>query len=161
MAYSAYAVANAFVQRAMDGAVPRLSPMKLQKLMYYAQLWHLQVLDRPLLDDNFARWKFGPVIPAIYHEFKDFGSQTITSMATTLSTDDGDGFTMHVPKIPESDKTTWGLIDAIIKRYGPVSAQDLSERTHQPGSAWAQGLNDGIADGSVITHDQIKADTSV
>lgn len=162
MAYSAYAVANAFIQRAKEDKIPNLSPMKLQKLMYYAQAWHLRVKNEPLLDDNFARWKHGPVIPAIYHEFKDFGYKPITSMATTLSMDgDADGYSIHIPQIPASDKTAWSLIDAIIKRYGRVSAQTLSERTHGEGSGWAIGLHGVPADGSVITHDQIKLDSTV
>ncbi|WP_447916191.1 Panacea domain-containing protein [Delftia acidovorans] len=160
MAYSAYAIANAFVQRSLEGKLSGLTPMKLQKLMYYAQAWHLRVMDRPLLDDNFARWKFGPVIPSIYHEFKDFGYREIDSRATTLSVDGGK-YEMHVPKVPDHDATTWALVDAIIKRYGEMSAQTLSARTHQEGSAWAAGLADGVADGSVITHEQIKNDETI
>lgn len=160
MAYSAYAVANAFVERAKEGKLNGLSPMKLQKLMYYAQALHLRVLSRPLLDDNFARWKFGPVIPAIYHEFKDYGYKPILSMATTLAVEDG-GYIVHVPKIPSEDKTAWSLVDAVISRYGSMSAELLSERTHQPGSAWAEGLVGEQADGSVITHEQMKNDKTL
>ncbi len=160
MAYSAYAVANAFVERAKEDKLHGLTPMKLQKLMYYAQVWHLRVLNCPLLDDNFARWKFGPVIPAIYHEFKDYGYKTITSMATTLAVENG-GYIVHVPKIPSDDTTAWSLIDAVISRFGSMPAQLLSERTHQPGSAWSEGLEGGHADGSVITHDQMKKDQTL
>lgn len=160
MAYSAYAIANAFVQRSLEGKLSGLSPMKLQKLMYYAQAWHLRVMKRPLLDDNFARWKFGPVIPCIYHEFKNFGYQPITAKATTVSVE-GMELKYDVPEVPASDKTSWALIDAIIQRYGSINAQVLSERTHLPGSGWAAGLADGVADGSVITHEQILTDQTV
>lgn len=160
MAYSAYAIANAFVQRSLEGKLSGLSPMKLQKLMYYAQAWHLKVKGAPLLDDNFARWKFGPVIPSIYHEFKDFGANDITARANTLSREDG-RYKVHIPKVPDDDQTTWALIDAIIKRYGDMSAQSLSARTHQEGSAWANGLNGAPADGSVITHAEIIEDSTV
>ena len=57
MAYSAFAVANAFIQRAWDRGISDLSPMKLQKLMYFAQAWHLKIRNEPLLDDHFARWQ--------------------------------------------------------------------------------------------------------
>ena len=54
MAYSAFAVANAFIERAEQGRIPNLTPMKLQKLLYFAQAWHLKgTQGRPLLDDNF------------------------------------------------------------------------------------------------------------
>lgn len=156
MAYSAYAVANAFVKRAKEGALPRLSPMKLQKLMYFAQAWHLKVLDKPFMDDNFARWQHGPVVPSIYHEFKAFGYTTITREATTLSQDDGQ-FVMNVPTIPADDSNAWGLIDAVIRKYGEFDGPALSELTHADGSAWA--LRRG--DGSVITPDEIKQDKTI
>lgn len=156
MAYSAYAIANAFIQKAMDGGLPNLSPMKLQKLMYFAQAWHLQIVDKPLMDDNFARWQHGPVVPAIYHEFKAYGYKPITHMATTLSVDQG-GYTMNVPTIPREDKSTWNLIDAIVKKYGHIDGPALSNLTHLPGSAWAKNG----ADGSVITADEIKTDRTI
>ena len=37
MAYSALAVANAFIERAKEGKLSGLTPMKLQKLLFYTQ----------------------------------------------------------------------------------------------------------------------------
>ena len=158
MAYSAYAVANAFVKKATDGELPGLSPMKLQKLMYFAQAWHLKVLKEPLLDDHFARWQHGPVIPSIYHEFKAFGWSPITRQATTLSVGANGDYAMNVPMIPSEDRNTWGLIDAIIKRYGDLPATALSELTHKEGSAWQKK---GGGNGTVIEHADIEADTAL
>ena len=158
MAYSAFAVANAFIERAREGRIPNLTPMKLQKLLYFAQAWHLKVTDGTLLlDDNFVRWQYGPVIPAVYHEFKAFGYQPINSKATTLALD-GEGYIAHIPVIPEDDKNTWGLVDAIIHRYGKFDAQTLSNMTHLDGSAWASG---GCGDGSGITAEAIKNDPTI
>lgn len=157
MAYSAYAVANAFIQRAEEGKVRGLTPMKLQKLLYFTQAWHLKgTSGTPILDDNFARWQFGPVIPAIYHEFKAFGYSNINRKATTLAVNNG-GLSVFVPTIPQEDASTWSLIDAIINRYGGVDAQALSAMTHLPGSAWSTGS----ADGSVITTQEILRDATI
>jgi len=163
MAYSAFAVANAFIERAEQGHLSDLTPMKLQKLMYYAQAWHLKVTGEPLLDDNFVRWKFGPVIPSVYHEFKAFRDTPIVSRATTqpsreaLASHRG-SIVVNVPAIPDSDKSAWGLIDAIISEYGRIDGPVLAYMTHAEGSAWAAG---GGANNSVITHDQIRGDTSI
>lgn len=156
MAYSAFAVANAFIQKANEGYIADLTPMKLQKLLYYTQAWHLKVLKKPVLDDHFARWQFGPVIPAIYHEFKAFGFSKVTRMATTLAMN-ADGFQMQVPTIPQRDHETWSLIDVIISRYGSFDGQTLSNMTHRQGSAWAKGSPDG----SVITANDITEDTTI
>jgi uncharacterized phage-associated protein len=159
MAYSAYAVANAFIQRAKEGKLPKLTPMKLQKLLYFAQAWHLKGTGgKPLLDDNFARWRHGPVIPAIYHEFKAYGYDSISQMATTLAVSEG-GYSMNVPTIPDDDRSAWGLIDAIIGKYGQLGGIALSNMTHLTDSAWDGGGRGG--DGSVITQEEIRNDKTV
>lgn len=158
MAYSAFAVANAFIERAKQGRIPNLTPMKLQKLLYFAQAWHLKgTSGKPLLDDNFARWQHGPVIPALYHEFKAYGYRPIEREATTLAFG-ADGYAVNIPKIPHEDKSAWGLIDAIINRYGTIDAQVLSTMTHLKESAWDIG---GGGNGSVITHEQILSDPTI
>jgi uncharacterized phage-associated protein len=47
--------------------------LKLQKLLYYAQAWHLALYDRPLFPEKFQAWISGPVVPSIYWRFKEFG----------------------------------------------------------------------------------------
>ena len=69
----------------------------------------------------------------------------------------GDDFVMNVPIIPDEDVNTWGLIDAIIKKYGALEAPQLSELTHRQGSAWALKS----ADGSVIQAEEILADGTI
>lgn len=156
MAYSAFAVANAFIQRAEQGSLANLTPMKLQKLLFFTQAWHLKTLGTPVLDDHFARWQYGPVIPAVYHEFKAYGYKPITRMATTLAVN-GNDYSMLVPSIPLEDVNTWSLVDAVITRYGTIDAQTLSNMTHLSGSAWALSPPDG----SVITTAEIRADHTI
>ena len=45
--------------------------LKLQKLLYYAQAWHLAVYKKPLFDDKIEAWAFGPVIREVYCAYKD------------------------------------------------------------------------------------------
>ena len=47
MAYSTIAVANAFIERAKGAKITDLTPMKLQKLVFFAQSWSLKILDKP------------------------------------------------------------------------------------------------------------------
>ncbi|WP_144967398.1 Panacea domain-containing protein [Pseudomonas sp. DE0010] len=157
MAYSALAVANAFIEQGLRGNIPRLTPMKLQKLLFFAQSWHLRKNgpNAPLFDDNFARWKYGPVIPSLYHELKTYGSSPITSMLRNVENDDEGGFVLVTPSIPASDANAHELIDAIITKYGRLTGSQLSFLTHEDGTAWQLGLEDGEANGSVITWEQM------
>lgn len=47
-----------------------LSNLKLQKLLYYTQAWHLALYDRPLFMEDFEAWVHGPVLPGQYRRFK-------------------------------------------------------------------------------------------
>lgn len=40
--------------------------MRLQKLVYYAQAWHLARHEEPLFDADIQAWRFGPVVRALY-----------------------------------------------------------------------------------------------
>lgn len=136
MAYSAMQVANAFIQKAQDGKIPDLTPMKLQKLMFFAQSWYLKRNRQPLIDDNFVRWQYGPVIPSVYYEFSNFGSQIITQPATNP-------FGIIESNLTAIDDT---FIDEVIRTYGNFDGWKLSVMTHQPKTAWSMGVI-----GSVIT----------
>ncbi|KMN37000.1 hypothetical protein VI26_04710 [Chromobacterium sp. LK1] len=152
MAYSAMAVANAFVRRAQEGALVDLTPMKLQKLMYYAQGWHLVHYRVPLIDDFFARWPYGPVIPSLYHDFKEYGSNRIADYGGHVVLENGQ-YVRKSPIIPDTDTSSWHMVNSIIQSYGGYSGPQLSWLTHQPGTAWHDG---GQANGTVITNEELK-----
>ncbi|MCT9821641.1 Panacea domain-containing protein [Pseudomonas veronii] len=157
MAYSALAVANAFIEQGLRGKIPNLTPMKLQKLLFFAQSWHLRNKGEstPLFDDNFARWKYGPVIPSLYHELKTYGAKSIASTLSNVELDEDGELMLVTPSIPASDADTHKLIDQIISKYGGLSGTQLSYLTHEPGTAWELGLVNGEADGSAITWEQM------
>ncbi|HEK0786520.1 TPA: SocA family protein [Proteus mirabilis] len=144
MAYSAAAVANAFIQRAIDGKIPDLTPMKLQKLMFYAQSWYLKIYDEELIDDHFRKWQYGPVIQDLYHKLKDYGANIIkkpvsVGVSSFNNAKNGDIiFKIIEPSVPASDEKSWGLIDRIILVYGDYPATRLSAMTHLSGTAWAK-----------------------
>jgi uncharacterized phage-associated protein len=54
-----------------------LSNLKLQKLLYYAQAWHLALYDVPLFEEDFEAWIHGPVIPSLYEQYQTFGWQPL------------------------------------------------------------------------------------
>lgn len=50
-----------------------ISNLKLQKLLYYSQAWYLVNNNaEKLFEDEIQAWKFGPVVPSVYNEFKKF-----------------------------------------------------------------------------------------
>jgi uncharacterized phage-associated protein len=54
-----------------------LTPMRLQKLLYYVQGWHLGAFGRVLFNEPLEAWKHGPVVRSVYNAFKDYDDQGI------------------------------------------------------------------------------------
>lgn len=69
MPYSAKAVANEFLHLAKDEG-RSVTPMQLLKLVYFAYGWYWAFADDRLLDERVQAWKYGPVVPSVYHEFE-------------------------------------------------------------------------------------------
>ena len=69
--YEASDVANFFTNLCLDDAEDYITNQKLNNLMYFAQGWSLALLGRPLFSNEIQAWRYGPVIPAIYHEYRN------------------------------------------------------------------------------------------
>ncbi len=132
MAYDAKAVANFFLDLA-ESTRTSLTPMKLQKLIYFGHAWNLALRKEPLIADAVEAWQYGPVVPSVYHEFKSFGSGAINRRATTFDLDD---FEFVTPTIPDNDKMTAELLRHVWSSYGRMSAVQLSNLTHEKDSPW-------------------------
>ena len=119
--YNPITIANYFISK--YGVDYHITPMKLVKLVYIAHGWHLGITDNALIDENPEAWKYGPVVPRIYHEFKRFGKNPIKA-AKIVNVDD------------ELPLNTRAFLDKIWDVYGRFTAIQLSEKTHQPGTPW-------------------------
>jgi uncharacterized phage-associated protein len=90
--------------------------MKLQKLCYYSQAWHLVWDESPLFSSRIEAWANGPVIPDLY----DLHRGRFTLNAGGI---EGDG--------SELDAAERGTIDEVLRFYGDMGAHELSELTHR------------------------------
>ena len=54
-----------------------MTAMKLQKLVYYCQAWHLVWDEEPLFPERIEAWANGPVVHALYDKHR--GSFTVSS----------------------------------------------------------------------------------
>jgi uncharacterized phage-associated protein len=141
MPFSAKAVANEFLKLAKrDGK--SLSPMQLIKLVYFAHGWHIALAGKPLLNERVEAWKFGPVIPTLYHEFKRFGNEPITAFAQESGYRlVGSAIKLYANNVElEGDGAAFAkqLIEKVWQRYGKLTAIQLSNLTHTPDSPWSR-----------------------
>ena len=114
-----------------------MSAMKLQKLVYYSQAWHLVFDGEKLFDSEIQAWANGPVVRALYAEHR--GLFTVSDVHFQGS---GDNLT-------ESETLT---IDAVLDAYADMGASHLSNLTHSelPWLEARQGVPDGARSATPI-----------
>lgn len=61
-------IVNYFLSDTNDRDDSDISNLKLQKLIYYAQAFHLAIYELPFFDEDFEALTHGPVCPEIYHK---------------------------------------------------------------------------------------------
>jgi uncharacterized phage-associated protein len=150
---SPFAIANYFIQKAAEAGVP-LTSMKLIKLVYIAHGWFLALAGRALLREPVQAWQYGPVIPSLYHAFKQYGNNPIPqSAATTEQIEDNEHADIR------------RLLDKVWDGYSKFTAAQLSTITHQSDTPWSQVYDEHhrhavIPDELIRQHYQGKLDAS-
>ncbi len=139
--YPASIIAYAFVKRGIDERAP-ISQMKLQKMIYFAQGIHLAIHGRALIKDAIQAWKFGPVIPDVYHDYKLYGSSPINDFKWTISTK----YFLSDGILSELDATALETINMTWDALKDWNAIQLSNWTHLEGSPWQKLYKDGVSD---------------
>lgn len=148
MPYSSLLIAYAFVKRGIDTGQP-ITQMKLQKMIYFAQGIHLALYNEPLLKETFQAWKYGPVIPDIYHAYKLYGSNPIDDTSWIWN---GEIANEELNTLSENAKKTINYTWDTLK---DINAVKLSNWTHKEGSPWQKvyvnGANDVLIPNNEIT----------
>lgn len=140
MAYKAKQVATEFIELAQaDGK--QLTPMQLQKLVYFAYGWYLAITGERLIDERVEAWKWGPVIPSLYSAFRKYGSGFIAEPPNEIYFDGPVAKLREYPLVSgdrQKDETARSIIKRVWEIYGKYSASQLSAMTHEPQSPWSR-----------------------
>ncbi len=147
MSMSANVVCNNILRRAFDENIP-VTPMKLQKLMYFVSCEYVKRTGQELFSESFAVWQYGPVLQAVYDEFKSFGGNPINKCATDVN---------GVPYAVD-ECTAPNLSFALNRVWAAFKALDgisLSKITHRDGSGWSNAYEEYR---SLISLDDMKND---
>lgn len=98
------------------------TPMHVLKLVYISHGWTLGLYGRSLINEPAEAWRYGPVVPSVYHRYKSFRGDPIT----TEPVDRSDAF----------DDDQRDVIEQVHEVYGDFTALQLSALTHKPGTPW-------------------------
>ena len=112
-----------------------ISNLKLQKVLYFIQAYFLTNTSShtPCFYQKIEAWDFGPVVPAAYHEYKQYGSGDIPYISSYIKLDENDIWNSERVDyddtiIKECDKL---MIEAVVDKFADYSATDLVTLTHR------------------------------
>ncbi len=137
-------VANCLIEIANQVDENDLTNLKLQKILFFLQAEHLKAKQSPLFNEEIQAWKWGPVVPIVYHTFKTSGNFPITPVEIT-----------DLEYKKNLDEEMMSFIEKIWQKYGIFSAHKLVEMTHDPKSAWSKTYREDM--NAVISLDDIVA----
>lgn len=119
-----------------------LTPLQLVKLTYIAHGYALGMGVGDLFNSRIEAWKYGPVIPDLYHSTKSYGRNPIPLDRIG----DGRALTGDAARV----------VDCVMDRYGDHDGIALSNLTHRAGTPWQQvyveGANVEIPDDRIADH---------
>ena len=115
------------------------TPFQLIKLVFISHGRTLAAEDRPLIRDRIEAWKYGPVIPVLYHELRVWRDERVMALhycGTRPNANDEvikNRKELFTQALTDSERD---MIDLTVKHYGNWSFGDLQRLCHEQGSPW-------------------------
>lgn len=109
-------IANFFLKIVDRDSGSTITPLKLQKILYYAQGYHLAYYDKELFPEDFQAWAHGPANEEIYEKYKEFGFNSIP---------------YPEEEIPDIDDEKNDFLNDIWQTFGIYDGKYLEEQTHR------------------------------
>lgn len=103
-----------------------LTNLKLQKLLYYIQGWHLAQTGQPAFAEEVQAWREGPVVPEVYQAYKNLGTHPIVDAPA------------RQPRLTDDLRD---IVEQVWERYKAFSGYELSDMTHSE-SPWRETRGD-------------------
>lgn len=133
--YGAIDIAAWFLDKAATdpAAVKDISNMKLQKLVFFAQLVSaLTYPDLTIHCNNTHAWDYGPVVPRLYKLLKEFGGSPLSFADDAVKR----AFAGQNPQAID-DPEALSILSAVWEKFKSWTAIQLSALTHRADSPWA------------------------
>lgn len=130
MSYKVAHVANTIVKQALRDGI-EITPLKLQKLLYFFYVTYKSRTGRKLFDDSFEVWDYGPVVPIVYFSYKNRKDST-APIKEYMCEENGDTLLLDLTEDSPERRAffdMWGKCSAL-------TGTELSKLTHTEGSAW-------------------------
>lgn len=114
-----------------------VDPLKLQKLLYYVQGWHLAEFGAPIFNDQLKAWDYGPVVRAVY----DIHAGTKDPLPLPAGE-------------PNLSELKLALIERVVRKFAVHTSGELVDMTHEE-PPWVTARDQGR--NATIEHESLRA----
>ena len=124
-----------------------ISNLKLQKMVFYCQAYHIAKYREQLIDNKFEAWKHGAVLPALYNDYSYLGYNNKQKYEKkeydNIRSDLGEYLT--------------GFLDKIINEFSDMTASEIRELNHseEPWKEARRGYEPDDSCNEIIKEDTI------
>ncbi len=137
-------IAEFFLNIVDRDAGSTITPLKLQKILYYTQGYYLAMNDKELFKEDFEAWAHGPANPEIYDTYKKYGHGAIDAP--------------EINNVPSFNEDLVDFLYSIWNTFGIYDGKYLENMTHNE-TPWIEarkGYQPGEACSNVISKESMK-----
>lgn len=133
--YDVMDVARLIVNYSIEIGRP-VSNLKLQKLLYFVQVFFISHYGVPCFGEAIVHWRHGPVVESVYQKYKAYGAENITEFESEYFSFYFDSQTMSfVTNKMFYNENVFKFnhlisIKNIVEQYKNVSPWEMVELTH-------------------------------
>lgn len=124
--YDVSNIAHFIVRKYINDGNP-VTNMKLQKMLYYAWVDYYKKFHQYLFNDEICAWRYGPVVPKVYREFRIYAGTPI----------------LHTEEPIPMDNDTTEFLTQFADKHKDFTASQLVNLTHRDGYPWKMVYKEG------------------
>lgn len=114
----------------------QLTPMQVIKLAFISHGYALALAGKPLLSEPAEAWKYGPVIPSLYHALKRYGKLPVDRTIYCWTPASSPEISEREEFIRNKIGPLHAIVDRVMDTHGHMSGSELSKLTHKRGTPW-------------------------
>lgn len=119
-----------------------LTPLRVQKLLYFLHGWYSAVTGTPLLDEPFVRGKFGPKLLSLDADLAHYQGVPVAEYVSEWNADTGQLTPMFVNL--EAFPQFGPVLEKVWREYARYTTAELSSMSHGAGSPWDRTTGEGL-----------------
>lgn len=120
-----------------------LTPLRVQKLLYFLHGWYSAITGTALLPESFVRGKYGPKLLSLDVDLAQYQGVPVSDYIHEWNPErkKAEPFFVDIKALPQFAE----VLEKVWQEYSKYTTEQLSTMTHGPDSPWARTSRDGEA----------------